>query len=218
MAENTEQLILEAFQRARLGGTEPVEGTPRASESLVEALATATRQLSELRSVNQSLAEVLALNTQAVTQNTSAQGLRSVAGEIGNVASGLLKSGFGLAPLITGLIRLFGGGKQEEPPPTPTRFELPPPVRFEAAKAPLGIGPIGLPEVSYGQDGRPRVVTQPPEGRREPAPAPVLAPQITVQVQAMDSRSFLDHSHEIARAVREAMLNMHPLNDVVTDL
>ena len=36
MAENTEQLILEAFQRARLGGTEPVEGTPRASESLVE--------------------------------------------------------------------------------------------------------------------------------------------------------------------------------------
>ena len=44
------------------------------------------------------------------------------------------------------------------------------------------------------------------------------APQITVQVQAMDSRSFLDHSHDIAQAVREAMLNMHALNDVINDL
>jgi hypothetical protein len=34
----------------------------------------------------------------------------------------------------------------------------------------------------------------------------------------MDSRSFLDHSHDIASAVREAMLNMHSLNDVVNDL
>jgi len=41
---------------------------------------------------------------------------------------------------------------------------------------------------------------------------------VTVQVQAMDSRSFLDHSAEIARAVREAMLNMHSLNDVVSEL
>jgi hypothetical protein len=38
-----------------------------------------------------------------------------------------------------------------------------------------------------------------------------------VQVQAMDSRSFLDHSDEIARAVREAMLNAHALNDVVNE-
>ena len=43
-------------------------------------------------------------------------------------------------------------------------------------------------------------------------------PQVTIQVQAMDSRSFLDHSAEIAQAVREAMLNMHSLNDVVNDI
>ena len=41
---------------------------------------------------------------------------------------------------------------------------------------------------------------------------------VQIQVQAMDSRSFLDHSQEIARAVREAMLNMHSINDVVNDL
>jgi hypothetical protein len=34
----------------------------------------------------------------------------------------------------------------------------------------------------------------------------------------MDSRSFLDHSDDIARAVRDAMLNMHALNDVVSEL
>ena len=34
----------------------------------------------------------------------------------------------------------------------------------------------------------------------------------------MDSQSFLDHSYEIAQAVRQAMLNSHALNDVVNDL
>jgi hypothetical protein len=42
--------------------------------------------------------------------------------------------------------------------------------------------------------------------------------QIVVQVQAMDSQSFLDRSHDIAQAVRQAMLNSHPVNDVIMDL
>ena len=41
---------------------------------------------------------------------------------------------------------------------------------------------------------------------------------ILVQVQAMDSQSFMDHSHDIAQAVRQAMLNMNSLNDVIQDL
>jgi hypothetical protein len=41
---------------------------------------------------------------------------------------------------------------------------------------------------------------------------------IQVNVQAMDARSFLDHSTEIAEAVRQAMLNSSPINDVVNDL
>ena len=44
------------------------------------------------------------------------------------------------------------------------------------------------------------------------------APQITVQVQAMDSRSFLDHSDEIAAAVRTALLSSNSLNDVIAEL
>jgi len=44
------------------------------------------------------------------------------------------------------------------------------------------------------------------------------APQITVNVQAMDARSFLDRSSDIAAAVRDAMLNMNSINDVMNDL
>jgi hypothetical protein len=39
-----------------------------------------------------------------------------------------------------------------------------------------------------------------------------------VNVNAMDSQSFMDRSDDIASAVRAAMLNMHPINDVVADL
>jgi hypothetical protein len=44
------------------------------------------------------------------------------------------------------------------------------------------------------------------------------APQVTVNVSAMDSQSFMDRSGDIASAVREAMLNLHPINDVVANL
>ena len=54
----------------------------------------------------------------------------------------------------------------------------------------------------------------PATGSSQPAPAP----QVTVNVNAMDSRSFMDHSTDIANAVREAMLNMHPINGVVASL
>jgi len=59
--------------------------------------------------------------------------------------------------------------------------------------------------VDHPQGGLPRAV---------PASAPA---QITVQVQAMDSRSFLDHSADIAMAVRQAMLESNVLNDVVRE-
>jgi hypothetical protein len=47
---------------------------------------------------------------------------------------------------------------------------------------------------------------------------PATGQNILVQVHAMDSQSFMDHSQEIAQAVRQAMLNMHSVNDVMSDL
>jgi hypothetical protein len=66
--------------------------------------------------------------------------------------------------------------------------------------------------------------TSPAPAAQAPAPAAGSisqansAPQITVNVNAMDSQSFMDRSTDIANAVREAMLNMHPINDVVARL
>ena len=117
------------------------------------------------------------------------------------MALSFLSSGFGLVNLIG---KLFGGGGGEELPEL-VRYSLPPPVNLEAGLTPLqGIQPI-----RYASDALPRAV--------DTAPAVATTP-VTIQVQAMDSRSFLDHSGEIAQAVREALLNSHALSDVVQEL
>ena len=54
--------------------------------------------------------------------------------------------------------------------------------------------------------------------RPQPAASASTPTQITVQVQAMDSQSFLDHSNDIAQAVRQAMLESTTLNDVIREV
>lgn len=130
---------------------------------------------------------------------------------IGDTLMSIFTSSLGLSPLISGLLSLFGGGggNKDQLPPL-VKFALPSAVNMQAGVAPSG----AFGDVSYGQNGLPRM-TQPQAPGQAAAPA---APQITVQVQAMDSKSFLDHSEDIARAVRDAMLYSHSLNDVVADL
>jgi hypothetical protein len=81
---------------------------------------------------------------------------------------------------------------------------MPAPVDFQAAETATGFA-----SVDYGQNGMPRAYDQ---------GAAASAPQVNVTVQAMDARSFLDRSSDIAAAVRDAMLNLNSINDVVNDL
>jgi hypothetical protein len=114
----------------------------------------------------------------------------------------------GVGPLVTGLMKLFGsGGGETSAPPELTPYSLPQSVSVEAGLA----GDRSFVPLSYSQSGSAR-----PAGERSSSTG--SATQIHVNVQAMDSRSFLDHSDEIARAVREAMLRSHSLNDVVSEL
>ncbi|MBZ5590641.1 MAG: hypothetical protein LAP39_00280 [Acidobacteriia bacterium] len=149
-------------------------------------------------------AEALLANTQAVAASTSAHGAGGVAENIGNVAStftgGLLG---GLSPILSGLLDLFGGGGSSTPPPL-TSYIPPPSLTFQAANVPG----TASPGADYGQSGNPRILSNPSQPTS----------QVTVNIQAMDSRSFLDHSQDIAQAVRDAVLNMHSLNDVIGDL
>jgi hypothetical protein len=123
---------------------------------------------------------------------------------LGGLASGggfgsLLKSGFGLAPLALSVAKLIGGGGSEDSGPTFEQFEAAAPLNLSAANV---TGPLqGLPQAVRGTGSEVRSV-----------------PQVVVNVSAMDSQGFMDRSDDIARAVRSAMLHMHPLNDVVDEI
>jgi hypothetical protein len=165
-------------------------------------------QLEQLQPLTVQQLEAVAENTRAVSQNTGAQkgGGAAAAGNVATTALRMLGGGLTLFPLVSSIAGLFKGGNSEAAPTLPT-YTLPPAVNFLGAVPRQGGQPILA--ADYGQDGMPRTI---------PATAPFFAPSVTVQVQAMDSRSFLDHSDDIARAVREALLNAHALGDTVNEL
>jgi hypothetical protein len=155
------------------------------------------------------------LNTEGLVQHLatglslSQQGSHSSDG-LGSVVSTILKSAFGIVPLIGGLFGLFGGGAPDTPPPL-TKYIMPESLSFQMATLASGVT-----FADYDASGAPRpylTQTQPPN-----TPFSSQTPPITVNVQALDAQSFMDHSHEIAAAVREAMLNLSSINDVVNTL
>jgi hypothetical protein len=173
-----------------------------------------------LRDVN----DALGRTTGAIQQLTDGLGVNAGAlrdaaeaftaggqGLLGALTSGLtdggglgsiLRSGFGLAPVASALAGLFRGGSQDAAPVFET-LAPPAPIAIEGALTSSG----GMRQVVRGAGEEARVV----ESR-------AAAPQVVVNVSAMDSQSFLTRSHDIARAVRDAMLHMDPLNDVIGEL
>jgi hypothetical protein len=109
-----------------------------------------------------------------------------------------------------GIASLFGGGGDSSTTGSTgaslRRFALPPSIQVNAGVSEGGGQGFA---VDNPQGGLPRAASG---GGQASAAA-----QITVQVRAMDSRSFLDHSGEIAMAVRQAMLESSVLNDVIRE-
>jgi hypothetical protein len=111
-----------------------------------------------------------------------------------------------LSPIIGGLLGLFKGG-DEGPVSSPIPYIRPAQLSMDYAWT--GNGEQELVPFDYNSAGKPRpIVTE-----NRPAPAP-----ITIQVQAMDSQSFLDRRDDIAAAVRRALLESHPLNDSLREV
>jgi hypothetical protein len=205
MPSNTQQTILDTFNQA---AGSPASGSnlsgliagllPASGQSLPEALTQATQAIG-------AQTQATSANTDAVVQATSVRGRSDSGGgaaDVVNTVSQILGGGLSLMPLVSIFTSLFGGGDEAQPAPL-VQYSLPPALHLETTS--------NYQDVTYGENGLPRAADVQPA-------APNAAPQITVQVQAMDSRSFLDHSDEIAQAVRQAMLNMNSINDVVTDL
>jgi hypothetical protein len=184
-------------------------GSPTGSSGLTDQLSQLTQQLQQLQTVNQTAVQTLQENTQAVSLNSTVrtQSGSSTASTVGGVLQDVLGIGTGLSPLITGLMSLFGGGSGGSTQAPLANLILPPKVQVNAGVSESAPGQsFG---VNYGQGGQPRPVSS-----SSSAPAT----QITVQVQALDSQSFLDHSNDIAMAVRQAMLESNVLNDVIQGL
>jgi len=166
-------------------------------------LTTITTQLQLLQTINQAQMESIVANTSALNTNSSAKGSggTSTAGTVGNTLLDVFGLASGLSPLISGLVSLFGGGGGGQTT-TVTPYIQPLPVNLTAGFTGSAAG--GASGVDYGEGGQPRQTT-----------AASAQQQITVQVQAMDSQSFLDRSNDIAAAVRKAMLETSTLNDVI---
>jgi hypothetical protein len=181
-----------------------------ALENATTMLAGVIAQVSEQQSSNP--APLPASQTEAGTQSGS-----SSSGSAGSsVATTMMEAEAGLPILIAGLLGAFGGGGAPTPPPL-VKYAMPPAVDFRAAESQGQV--TGL---DYDQMGTPR--SYPAAGASGGASSTGNgigsggAPQITFNVQAMDARSFMDRSGDIALAVRDAMLNLNSINDVVSDL
>ncbi len=174
--------------------------------SLESSLIENSAALVQLRTAVQAQADLVAANTKALASAPASQtgGGSAVANAVKSVGSTIL-SGMGLSPLLRGVIALFGGasGGSTVPAPLPV-YTAPASVQATAGVMTGVSSPVA---VDYDQNGQSRAV------RKTAEPA-----QITVNVSAMDSRSFLERSDEIALAVRRAMLESSALNDVVSEL
>lgn len=215
------QIVLDAVNQANRStqNTSNPQGAaqsllPQSTSDFSSALTQAAQQISGLTASNQQLVDVLNGNTEAVLQSSTTRGSSgsSTASTVGSIAGAIFGSGLGLIPLVSSIAGLFGGGS--EPAPTLTKYAAPPSLNVSLADtAGANNGVSSFPGVTYGQSGLPQAVPQ-----NQSAPASTSGQQISIQVNAMDSQSFMDHSYEIAQAVRSAMLNMSSINDVVTDL
>lgn len=107
---------------------------------------------------------------------------------------------------IAGAISLFTGGKRDEEQPAAVMSPRPARRSVEYGLAASEGGAI----VSTDRDerGRARLWRDGGDAAQQ---------QIVVQVQAMDSRSFLDHRDEIASAVRQALMESHGLGSVLSE-
>ena len=156
------------------------------------------------------------------TQTGTQTGSSSSGSTSGTVEKTMLEAEAGLPLLIAGLVSAFGGGGSSTPPPL-VKYAMPAAVDFQAAESQgqvsgLDYDQMGTPR-SYAAAGTSGTASGTASGGvNGSGSGSGAAPQITFNVQAMDARSFMDRSSDIAAAVRDAMLNLNAINDVVNDL
>jgi hypothetical protein len=169
---------------------------------LIDSMSRLAAGVEQLRLTAGAQVESVLLNTEAVSQNTVAQaskGTNSAVSTLSKVFSPILQMS-GVGSLVSGIVNLFGGGGQSDAPAPLTPYAAPPKIYYEGV-----ISNAAIPSQAPAPSGS--VSAESGSSSRE----------IQINVQAMDSRSFMDHSDEIASAVRDALLRAHPLNDLINE-
>ena len=176
------------------------------------------RVLGVLQTVHIANTAATTANTAATIQNSTAAagfGTGGAAGGSGGLLGKLLggfSRGLSLASLGFGLLNLFRGPQKSPLDLKP--FQSPTSLSLEVANTDNILR--GLPRFDFSADGTPRPIDA--AASSAVAGAAGQSPvQVTVNVSAMDSRSFLDNAPVLAQAVREAMLHMHPINQLVRE-
>ena len=218
MASTTQDKLYETFVAVSGQQDSNLGGALDSGEEIAASLSDTVKQLGELQGSTE--AQPASGNSNSSASTTSGGGITAE-----SIASTILESGLGMVPLAVGLLGLFQSGGT--PAPTLEKYAMPDPVYFEGADTGSDVS-----GADYDQMGMPRTYSAAPDGTSAQtsgtaapggssggsASSGAGAAQITVNVQAMDSQSFLDHSNEIAQAVRAAMLNSNSINDVVNNL
>ena len=183
------------------------------TSSLEEELRRLTGQMTLLRQVNELNQDVLNENTKALAQaaTNQSQGSSSDVASTAKSIGSFLLGGLGIGSLVSGIASLFGGGEQPTPPPL-VKYALPAALQYEGAV--MSSGAVS----SYDHNDREGIRAVGSSQSAAGQPAPTASQQVVIQVNAMDSKSFLDHSDDIARAVRAAILNSSSLNDVISEM
>jgi hypothetical protein len=159
-----------------------------------------------------------------ITPTTTPTGNTGITAE--SVATTVLESGLGIVPMIAGIIGLFEGGHAAPAPLT--KYAMPDSIQFEGDTSGGTTGIDG-----FDQMGMPRADATPDGASTETSelqgttttttsatPASTSQPGAPAQStpQPGEPQWFMDHSSDIARAVRSAMLNLNSINDVVNEL
>ena len=119
----------------------------------------------------------------------------------GSKTSSVLTSLF-LGPVWKGLFSLFNRRSEDQPAP-PTPFAFPQDTRTDL-NAVLGRDGqnVGIRSDAFGLSQS-----------TQPAPS-----SINISIQALDARSILDRSDDIAAALKQAMLSNHDINDNLNEI
>jgi hypothetical protein len=191
--------------------------------SATESIATEFRALSVTNTTvaSSALSAVTSLPASIAASVTSSSG-----SGVTKALTTVLTSGLGIGSLISGLFSLFGGGSSSSSTSSLVRYAAPDSISVEQASVGSGVA-----DAVYDQTGMPRVVSGEQSGESstttgsstessvsQSASSTAAGATINLTVQALDSQSIMDRSSDIARAVREAMLTMNSINDVVNEL